>query len=63
MRIAVVGSRDYPKKRIVEYVLSRFFDDGDELVSGGARGVDTWAANWARAHKHKVTVFEPDWEK
>ncbi|MBU8921738.1 MAG: DUF2493 domain-containing protein [Bacteroidales bacterium] len=62
MRIAVVGSRNYKKRRIVEFTLSRLFAEGDELISGGAAGVDTWAADWADEHGYESTIFKAEWD-
>ena len=61
-RLAVIGSRDYPRLDLVrEFVLER--EKTTVIVSGGARGVDTAAVNAAieagLAHK----VWEADWDK
>jgi hypothetical protein len=54
MRVAIVGSRDYPcMDRVAAAV--RAFNPGDVLVSGGARGVDHEAEMVARARN--LTVF------
>lgn len=62
MRVAIVGSRDYPgvPHEVVHYVYHRLTED-DVVVSGGARGVDTSAANAARARGLKVVVHEARW--
>jgi len=57
-KIAIVGSRDFPDKRLViDYVNS--LPEGTEVVTGGARGVDTWAEEAARLKGLTVTVFLP----
>ena len=58
MKIAVVGSRS-----ITSVDLSPYLSDCDEIVSGGARGVDTCAAEYAKAHGIKLTVFLPEYER
>jgi len=60
---AVVGSRDFPDRAFVECVLQENVRVTDEIVSGGARGVDQWAEEWAREHGIPVTVHRPDWEQ
>ena len=35
----------------------------DTIVSGGARGADTYAMDFARQHGLKLIVFFPDYEK
>lgn len=61
MRIAIVGSRTYPDERAVrEFV--RSLPEGTIIVSGGAAGVDTWAAKAARKRGLKVVEHRADWE-
>jgi len=61
-RIAIVGSRDFPSQWAVEsfvYQLPRSWT----IVSGGARGVDKWAAQTALHHRRDLVVYEADWPK
>ena len=58
MKIAVVGSRD-----ITIADIGRYISDGEEIVSGGAIGVDTCAAEYAKQNGLKLTVFLPDYER
>jgi predicted Rossmann fold nucleotide-binding protein DprA/Smf involved in DNA uptake len=58
---AIVGSRDFPDKDFVFKILDEVLKPGDVVVSGGARGVDSWAAEYAKQHNLEVKVFEPDW--
>ncbi len=57
MKTAVVGSRNlYPSDEILaEYLLG-----ADEIVSGGARGVDSCAAAYAKktGKKYKIILIE-----
>ena len=48
MKIAVVGSRSILKTDIGIYV-----SDGDEIVSGGAVGIDSCAAEYAKKNRLK----------
>ncbi len=58
MKIAVVGSRDYPWEHLVrEFVRSLPVDW--EIVSGGARGVDSWAVAEAKLGGHPFYEFKP----
>ena len=60
MRLAVVGSRAYPRLDLVaQYVAA--LPDGTVVVSGGAKGVDQVAASAARARGLEVAVHLPDW--
>ena len=58
MKIAVVGSRS-----ITEIDLSPYLSDCDEIVSGGARGVDACAAAYAKSHNLKLTEFLPQYDR
>ena len=43
MKIAIIGSRDIVVKNMEEYI-----SQCGEIISGGAKGVDTCAAEYAR---------------
>lgn len=59
MKVAVIGSRGLQVKD-----LERYLPEGvTEIVSGGARGVDTCAKSYALAHGLKLTEFLPEYEK
>ena len=58
MKIAIVGSRD-----IVVADIGKYVSDGDEIVSGGAVGVDACAAEYAKKHGIKLTVFLPQYAR
>ena len=58
MKVAVVGSRSIFKTDIGMYI-----SDGDEIVSGGAIGIDSCAAEYAKNNGLKLTVFLPQYER
>ena len=61
MRIAIVGSRDYPNLlEVREFVQSLPRDT--VIVTGGARGVDETAEDEARALGMKVVVHRAEWD-
>lgn len=61
-RIAIVGSRDYPRRdQVIAFVRSLPRDT--VIISGGARGVDTWAAEEACARGMNVVEIFPDWDR
>lgn len=64
-KIAIVGSRDFGTvnhiaKGTTEALVDQLQPD-DVVISGGAAGVDTWAADHARARGLAVEVFPADW--
>jgi len=62
IRIGIVGSRDFPSQYLVERVVYELPKDA-VIVSGGARGVDSWAAATALHHGRETVVHKPDWGK
>ncbi len=58
MKVAIVGSRDMTAINVADYV-SR----DDEIVSGGAVGVDRCVAEYARKNGLKLTEFLPQYER
>lgn len=59
MKVAVIGSRGL---RVDD--LGKYLPEGvTEIVSGGARGVDTSAREYAQAHGLKLTEYLPDYER
>ena len=52
MKIAVVGSRD-----ITNIDISKYVSKEDEIVSGGAVGADSCAAEYAKSNNLKLTEF------
>ncbi len=58
MKIAIVGSRNVTVDDI-----GRYISDVEEIVSGGAAGVDCCAAKYAKENGVKITVFPPQYER
>ena len=59
MKVAVVGSRDLTNITLDQYIPK----ETDEIVSGGAVGVDLCAAEYAKKKGLKLTVFLPQYER
>lgn len=59
MKTAVIGSRNLQVNNLGDYLPAGV----TEIVSGGARGIDTCARNYALAHGLKLTEFLPEYEK
>ncbi len=59
MRTAVIGSRGLTIKDLGRYLPK----DTAEIVSGGAKGVDTSAREYALSHGIKLTEFLPENKK
>ena len=59
MKVAVVGSRGLSVSNLGDYLPK----ETTEIISGGAKGVDTSARLYAQANGIKLTEFLPDYEK
>lgn len=59
MRVAVIGSRGLTIDNLDKYLP----EDTTEIVSGGAKGVDSNAREYALAHDIKLTEFRPDYKR
>lgn len=59
MKVAVIGSRGLKVSNLGDYLP----ENTTEIVSGGARGVDTSAREYAIANNIKLTEFLPEYEK
>lgn len=59
MKVAVIGSRGLSVGDLGRYLP----ENTTEIVSGGAKGVDTSAREYALAHGIKLTEFLPEYTK
>ena len=59
MKVAIIGSRTLEIANIGDYLPP----DTTEIVSGGAKGVDTSAKKFALENGYKYTEFLPEYSK
>lgn len=59
MKVAIIGSRNLKIDSIGEYIPV----ECDEIVTGGARGIDTCAMSYARENGISLTVLHPDYKR
>lgn len=59
MKVAVVGSRGLKVAHLGDYLPKNV----TEILSGGARGVDTSAREYALSHGLKLTEYLPDYSR
>ena len=57
MKLAIIGSRTLWISNFQEYIP----DNVTEIVSGGAKGIDSQAAAFAKEHHIPMTEFLPDY--
>ena len=64
--LAIVGSTDFVDQPYLNNLMGHYtstYGMPSLVVSGGAKGVDTLARNWARWNGVAVKEFRPDWSK
>jgi predicted Rossmann fold nucleotide-binding protein DprA/Smf involved in DNA uptake len=61
MRVVICGSRSENDSKLIEMSVAESGFDITEVISGGAKGIDTRAVEWAVENDIEVTVFEADW--
>lgn len=59
MKVAVIGSRGLTINELGKYLPKEV----TEIVSGGAKGIDTDAREYALSHGIKLTEFLPEYKK
>lgn len=59
MRVAVIGSRGLQVKNSGEYLPK----ETTEIISGGARGIDACAREYALRHGLKLTEYLPEYSR
>lgn len=59
MKVAVIGSRNLQVNDLEKYLPK----ETSEIVSGGARGIDTCAKKYALDNNIKLTEFLPQYDK
>ena len=62
MKLAVVGSRDFSDKHLMDEELRKFMPLA-LVISGGAIGADKMGERWARSNGIQTQVFYPDHKK
>ncbi len=59
MKVAIIGSRNIIVENLEQYIPK----DITEIVSGGAKGVDSQARDFAEKNNLKYTEFKPDYRR
>lgn len=59
MKYAVIGSRDFNDYELLESELSKY--DIDCIVSGGAKGADSLAEQYAIERNIPTEIYKPNW--
>ena len=58
MKVAIIGSRD------LDVDIEKYIPENTTMIiSGGAKGIDSLAENYANEHNIPTIIFEPDYSK
>ena len=64
MKIAIVGSRNIPdEEKAYRLIKENIPKECTEIVSGGAKGIDTLAERYAKEMGLIFTIFQPEYKK
>lgn len=65
IKLAIVGSRTFDDQSIFDKVMSKLEEkyEIETIVSGGAKGADSFGEKWADSHDINKQIFYPDWER
>ena len=63
MKVIIAGSRDCNDYDLLCSVIEKSGIEITEVVSGGARGVDTMGEKWAEENNIPVIRFPAEWDK
>lgn len=59
MKVAIIGSRNLTNVEISKYIP----ENVTEIISGGARGIDTLAEEWADKNGIPKMIIKPEYER
>lgn len=62
MKVVISGSRSILDSGIVDMAVAESGFEVSEVISGGAKGVDSLGESWAEKNEIPVTVFAANWE-
>lgn len=62
MKLAVVGTRTFLDYKLLKSELDKY-EDIEVIISGGAKGADSLAAEYAEEKNIDTMIFIPEWEK
>ncbi len=62
MKLAVIGSRSFSDKQLLFSILSGI-NNIELIISGGAKGADQMAEEFAKQHNIDTLIFKPDYNQ
>jgi hypothetical protein len=62
MKTAIIGSRGFTDYNFFSKVIDVYREDISLIISGGARGTDKMAEQYADEHNIPKRILKPDWD-
>ena len=63
MNVGIVGSRSFSDYKLFKEIIKKLNLNIDLIISGGARGADSLAKQYALENNIPIKIFYPDWGK
>jgi hypothetical protein len=63
IKLAVIGGREFNDNSLLTKTLNKEKHRISTIVSGGAKGADKMAENWAIENDIPTKIFYPEWKK
>ncbi|MGG5599594.1 DUF2493 domain-containing protein [Myroides sp. C8-3] len=67
MKVAIIGSRKFTDFQLLNTTVTTYCKANNivpiTIVSGGAKGADTLAEQFAKEHDLEMKIFHPEWER
>lgn len=63
IKLAIIGSRSFDDSELFEKTMEPYRDKISLVISGGARGADSLAEEWAEYYGIPTKIYLPDWDK
>lgn len=64
MKLGIIGSREFCNQQFVIDKVTEYLEGSFcEVISGGARGVDTWAELTSKDLNVYTCIIKPEWDK
>lgn len=61
-KLAVIGSRDFVNYELMKHILTPLVNKIELIISGGARGADKLAEQFASDNNIPLKIYKADWD-
>lgn len=61
MKVAIVGSRNFNNYDLLKQTIEKLDFSVTQIISGGAKGADSLAEQWAKEFNIPIIIHKPEW--